>query len=229
MKHVLGFAAALVAGTALVGAANAADLPPRSAPITKAPVYVAPQFSWAGFYLGANVGYGWSDGSGNIFPGGAPIRGDGDGFFGGFQGGYNWQMGSFVFGVETDFQLSAGDGNTRFVGGPVFGKVENDWFGTIRGRLGYAVDRWLFYVTGGGAFVHNKLSPVAPFAFGSTSETGWTWTVGAGVEAALWQNWSIKAEYLYLDTPDKVPVPPGTRVNGSTDTNLIRVGVNYHF
>jgi len=229
MKRFLASVVAIAAATAIAGAANAADIRRPLPPAYKAPAYVTPAFSWTGFYIGANVGYGWADGSGTLFPGAFPIRGSGDGFFGGGQLGYNWQAGNLVFGVETDFQLSAGDGHTRFVGGPTFGYNENDWFGTIRGRLGYAVDRWLFYVTGGGAYTHNKLSPVAPFAFASTSNTGWTWTAGGGIEAALWQNWSVKGEYLYIATPDTVPTPPGTRVTGDIDTHLFRIGLNYHF
>lgn len=232
MKRFTGWAAALMLAAACTGAATAADIRRPPPPAAKAPAYVPPPaFSWTGFYLGANVGYGWSDGSGRLFPGSIPFSGDGDGFLGGVQGGYNWQMGNVVIGAETDFQLSAGDGTvtSSALAPSTFGKVDNEWFGTIRARLGYAVDRWLFYVTGGGAYTHNKLRAVAPYTFASTSETGWTWTVGGGIEAALWQNWSVKGEYLYLGTPDDVPTPPGTRADGDVDTHLIRLGVNYHF
>jgi outer membrane immunogenic protein len=208
----------------------------------KAPAYVAPLFTWTGFYLGANLGYGWGDGNGTITnttlaPVGAsgPISGSGDGILGGFQAGYNWQTGPVVFGLETDFQLSGAQGTVTGNAGPrVFrGTGKNEWFGTIRGRVGYAVDRWLFYVTGGGAYSHNKFSGnstlagvVTPF---SSTATGWGWTVGGGVEAALVGNWSVKGEYLFLDTPDKIPTPAGTRISGNSNSHVIRLGVNYRF
>jgi outer membrane immunogenic protein len=213
--------------------------------VVKAPAYVAPIFTWTGFYIGGNLGWGWTDGRGTIrntgfFPGpigaSGPVNGSGDGFLGGVQMGYNWQTGPWVLGIETDFQGSGGDGrfSGRVAGGAgnaFTATARNDWFGTVRGRAGYAVDRWLFYVTGGGAYLHNKVSgntgTGVPF---SAQATGWAWTVGGGVEAALWSpNWSAKFEYLYIATPDKVPTPGGTRISGNTDTHVLRVGLNYRF
>ena len=243
MKRTLSWIVAVAASTAVVGAAHAADIPRPPPPVVKAPAYVAPPpFSWAGFYIGANFGYGWSSGSGTVtnvgiapFGASGPTSGSGDGIFGGAQIGYNWQSGAFVYGLETDFQASDGNGSyTGVAGGRTFsGRARNEWFGTIRGRVGYAVDNWLFYATGGGAYTENRINGTTTFGGVTTpyavSATGWTWTVGAGIEAAVARNWSIKGEYLYLATPDSVPVPPGTRVSGSTDTHLIRLGVNYHF
>ena len=95
-------------------------------------------YSWAGPYLGVNLGYAWGSVHNN------PT--EPSGLVGGVQAGYNWQTGAFVWGVETDFQLSGGTGNFRGSrpGIVVIGTADNEWFGTIRGRLGYAVDRWLF-------------------------------------------------------------------------------------
>jgi outer membrane immunogenic protein len=239
MKRILVSAVALAG---MVVAANAADIR-APAPAVKAPAYVpAPIFTWTGFYIGGNIGFGWSDGDGTLaglpVVGRQRISGDGDGIIGGGQIGYNWQTGNFVIGFETDFQASGGEGDVRFRG-PVlagrFGNVETEWFGTIRGRLGYAMDRWLIYVTGGGAYIQNKLNwdlrPafVGPGAVGSSSELGWAFTVGGGIEAALWQNWSVKAEYLFIGTPDSVPTIRGTRVDGEVDSHIIRLGVNYRF
>lgn len=242
MKRILKLAVACAAATAFVGAANAADIRRPPPPAAKAPAFVAPLFTWTGFYIGANVGYGWGDGSGTIrhvtvAPVGArgPISGDSDGIVGGVQIGYNWQTGPFVIGVEADFQASGVEGNFagRAGAGPAAvlyrGTHETPWFGTFRGRLGYAWDRWLFYVTGGGYYAENKVTGRAGGVAFSNSRDGLGWTVGGGVEWALVANWSVKAEYLYFATPDAVPTRAGTRINGDTDGHLVRVGVNYRF
>jgi outer membrane immunogenic protein len=230
------FRLALAAGAILLGAvsaASAADLPgpppaypPPQAPATYIPV--APVFSWTGFYLGANAGYGWSSGSGSytaIPPG--TFSASGNAFEGGGQLGYNYQFGGgFVLGAEADFQGNFGSGGTLTLtpGGSATAKVP--WFGTARGRLGYAWDRVLLYATGGGAFGNSTLSGPGF----SNSATYWTWTVGAGAEWAFAGPWSAKVEYLYAGAPSSVPAFPGvTGMSGSVSTNLVRAGINYHF
>jgi outer membrane immunogenic protein len=214
--------------------ASAADLGTRMP--TKAPLMPV-AFSWTGFYVGGNIGWGWSSGDGTfdgLGPVGVPVSGDGNGFLGGGQVGYNWQTGPVVFGIETDFQGSSGSGDLNGAAGGVSitgGTLKTPWFGTIRGRLGYAWDRWMVYVTGGGAYGHldysGTLSTTGAF---SSSTDYWTWTAGGGIEASLWDHWSAKLEYLYVATPDRFPVPPGTtNVDGTTNTNIVRVGLNYHF
>jgi outer membrane immunogenic protein len=95
------------------------------------------------------------------------------------------------------------------------------------------VDRWLLYVTGGAAYTHNRITGTTTLGGVTTpinaSATGWTYVIGGGVEAALWQNWSVKGEYLYLGTPSDVPVPPGTSASGNLDSHVFRIGVNYRF
>jgi outer membrane immunogenic protein len=223
-------AAILVAGAT---AAGAADIPAR-APVYKAPAMV-PVLPWTGFYVGANVGYGWGDVDGtiNLGAGPGPITGDADGIVGGAQVGYNWQTGPWVFGVETDIQASGADGNvTATPGGALVtatGKVP--WFGTIRGRVGYAFASTMIYATGGGAYGESELegtvSTTGPF---SSSENFWTYTVGGGVEHMFMPHWSAKLEYLYTGTPDHVALPPGTvGATGDVNSHLVRVGINYHF
>jgi outer membrane immunogenic protein len=241
MKRILRWCVALAAAPVFLSTSHAADIrsPAPPPPVVKAPAYVPAAFTWAGFYLGGNVGWGWSNGSGRVTSDGTgplpvgtgPVSGDGDGFAGGVQAGYNWQTGPLVYGLETDFQLSDGKGpfSGNVAGTPFSGTAKNEWFGTIRGRVGYAVDRWLVYVTGGAAYSHNKISGTAGGTPFSASKTGWTWTLGGGVETAVWQNWSVKAEYLYLGEPNEVPRIPGTRLSGTTDTHLVRVGLNYRF
>ncbi len=214
--------------------AYAADLGARQ-PMKAPPLQYAPAFNWTGFYGGVNAGWGWIHGSGNIAIGGAtgPTSGSGNGFLGGGQIGYNWQTGAFVFGLETDFQGAAGDSDLTATAGAttVTGTARNPWFGTVRGRIGYAFDRSLLYVTGGAIYgesrLHGTVNTTGPF---SSSTTYWTWTVGGGYEAMLWDRWSGKIEYLYGGTPSDVPVPPGTTaISGDIHTNIVRAGLNYHF
>jgi outer membrane immunogenic protein len=234
MKRILLSTAAMAAAMLVVGSAHAADIAgPAQMPV-KAPAYVPPIYLWSGFYLGANLGYGWSDGSGTITVGGRTghLSGNADGVLGGGQIGYNWQTGAFVFGVETDFQGSGADGHfsASVPRNPINGTTSTPWFGTIRGRLGYAVNNWLFYVTGGGAYAQNEVSGTAArTGHFSSSGVDWSWTAGAGIEAFVAPKWSVKAEYLYIGTPDNVPHVSNAIVRGDTNTNIVRAGVNYHF
>ena len=229
MRKILLMAAAVALS---MGSAAAADLPAR--PAYKAPA-VVPSPGWTGFYLGGNVGYGWTDSSGDIAFGGAtgPITAHSDGVLGGFQAGYNWQTGPFVFGVEADIQASGAKGNvTATAGGVTLNATGKEpWFATFRGRLGYDINRTMLYVTGGGLYGEGKLDGTLSTtgAFSSTADF-WTYVVGAGVETMFLPNWSAKLEYLYAGTPTTVPVPPGTSsLTGSSDGNIVRAGINYHF
>jgi len=213
----------------LSGTAFAADMPIKGYPPA------TPFYSWTGFYVGANLGYGWGSGSGTITNLGAtgPVSGSGHGIFGGGQAGYNWQTGSFVLGVEADIQASGQKGTvTGSAGANTFtGSASVPWFGTVRGRLGYAFDRTMLYITGGGFFGEAKVtgtsSITGPF---SASKTYETYTIGGGVETALWNRWTAKLEYLYVGSPNDVPVPPGTTaITGHAHGQLIRAGINYRF
>jgi outer membrane immunogenic protein len=206
-RIVWGAVAALVAGWA--GAAQAADLSYGS----RAPYTVNQplnSYSWAGPYLGGNLGYDWGTVSYN------PTKPSG--FSGGVQGGYNWQQpGPLVFGVEGDIQLSSADDTFA----PW--KFSNPWFGTVRGRVGYAFNNVLFYGTGGLAFGELRAD-----TFGLTeTHTNAGWTVGVGTEVGLAQNWSAKIEYLYVDlASDNFTI---TGVSNAYRFGLVRAGVNYHF
>ncbi|HWL05718.1 MAG TPA: outer membrane protein [Xanthobacteraceae bacterium] len=228
----------LAGGSLLILAtgASAADLPraPVAAPMQPAPV-MARVYDWTGFYVGGNIGWGWASASGTNTVGGFPgtISSRGDGFLGGVQAGYNWQTGNIVFGVETDIQATGGNGNFSGAAGPFVygGEARSEYLGTIRGRLGFAADTWLFYVTGGAAYGENRISgTIAPGGAFSSRANYWTWTLGAGVETALWDNWTVKAEYLYVDKPSRVPVVPFTSsVTGDARAHVARIGVNYRF
>jgi outer membrane immunogenic protein len=89
----------------------------------------------------------------------------------------------------------------------------------------------LLYATGGAVYGDSTMSgTVTPGGAFSSSATFWTWTAGAGVEAAFWGCWSAKVEYLYVGTPNSTPaIPAVTAASASVNTNIVRAGINYHF
>ena len=200
--------AALTFTTALgMGAASAADLAAR--PYTKAPAYIEPIFNWSGFYVGGHIGGAWTNEGwintanttafGDLIPG-QGFRQRNSGVFGGGQMGYNWQANNFVFGLEGTISGLDNKGsvlNTVFGAGDDQFRWRADWMATITGRAGIAVNNNLFYAKGGYAGVNNRLSVTD--AFGSGSRTHWHngWTVGAGWEYGITQNWIVGLEYDY--------------------------------
>jgi len=204
-RFVLGALALIAAGWTV--SARAADFNYGSPPYTGNQLYDG--FSWARPYLGANLGYAWGSVANN------PTKPSG--FVGGVQAGYNWQNGAFVFGLEGDIQATGAE--------ETFApwKFSNPWFGTVRGRAGFAFNNILFFGTGGLAFGELRAT-----TFGvSESHTNAGWTLGAGAEMGIAQNWSAKIEYLYVDLANSNFVITGAS-NGYR-FGLIRAGVNYRF
>jgi outer membrane immunogenic protein len=217
MKRVLLATAAIIAlGTV---SASAADIQRRVAPVRAAPVMVSPVYNWTGPYVGLFGGYGWGS---SAFS--APLATNSFNLSGGTFGGtlgYNWQVNQAVFGVEGDLGWSNIRGSAPC--GTLNCSTRNSWLGTVRGRVGFAADRFMPYVTGGVAFGDIKTS-VSGFSDSSSTKTGWT--LGAGVEAALAGPWTAKLEYLYVD------LGRGGGVAGSDasfKTNIVRAGLNYRF
>jgi len=202
-----------VAFLGLATGALAADLPSRRAP---APVIAAvPVFTWTGFYVGVNAGYGWNAND-SITVGGVRFDLDDEGgFVGGAQAGYNYQIGSFVVGLEGDIQYAdfGGDDRFDFDGDGILDDDFNrsDWFGTVRARAGVAFDRALIYATGGFAFADDA--------------TGWT--VGGGLEYAFTNNLSAKIEGLYvnLDQDDN----GFFAIDNDAEFGVVRAGLNFRF
>jgi outer membrane immunogenic protein len=223
MKRFTLMACAGLMAAAMATPSLAADLP-RKAPVS----YVAP-FSWSGFYVGINGGYGWgtSDWSSAVTSGHPKPTG---GLAGGTLG-YNIQTGNWVWGIEGDIDwadLKGSDTGTGVCTGGSGCETRNRWLGTIRGRVGYAFDRWLPYLTGGGAFGDVKMQTAAGTA---ATETPMGWTIGAGVEWAFMGAWSAKLEYLYVDLGDSTCGASvcGIATTVSDKTNLVRAGLNYRF
>jgi len=241
--------AGAVLTSVLAGSAMAADLP------AKAPAYAAP-FSWTGFYVGAHVGWGWGKNEWSDrcalqddLTCTHPIAGPAgsynlNGFLGGGQVGFNWQSGWAVFGVEADASWSDIKGS-----GPcdVLQQCSSkiDALGTITGRFGRAIEHALFYVKGGGAWLHEKhtienpnIGPSSNAQWDSTGDTKWGWTVGAGVEYAFAPNWSGKVEYDFLDFGKDTQAfvrschactSVGDNLNLRQTVHAIKLGINYRF
>ncbi len=203
MRTILGTAAWL----AMTSLAVAADLPAANYYTTPDPLSA---YSWAGPYLGANLGYERGAVSNN------PTRPSG--LAGGLEAGYNWQRGQFVFGAETDIQLSGADDTFA----PW--QFSNPWFGTLRGRAGVAVGNVLLFGTAGLAYGSLTAETVANL---SETRTSLGWVAGGGLEVGFTPHWSAKAEWLYLDLSDRTFSVTGAS-NGLT-ANLLRMGVNYRF
>jgi outer membrane immunogenic protein len=255
--------AAVMAGLG-AASAGAADLPSRV--WTKAPAATDPTYNWGGWYAGGNVGGAWghSDVGSAFVNGAAPIanqqaaiaagspRLDPDGFTGGGQVGYNYQVDRWLFGVEADanyfgLKQSRAVAGTFPVGVGTFtstNSVTTDWLVTLRPRVGYAVDRTLFYATGGLALTEMKYGTTFTDSTGANEAAGFSktqagWTAGAGVEHAFTNNWSAKVEYLYTDFGKQSvsgpllagPTPTGASIAHDADlkTNTVRGGLNYHF
>lgn len=207
-------AASLAASSAL-----AADLPSRRyAPVAPAPV--VPIFTWTGFYIGANAGYGFgSNDDGDLFFDDddddffLSRNGNNDGFVGGGQAGYNYQIGQFVVGLETDIQYA--DMNRL------------DYFGTARGRLGLAFNRSLLYATGGFAYGGGgESNGCFNGSCNGNDDVRGGYTVGGGFEYAFTNNLTAKVEGLYVAIDHN-----NTGFNNSNENEfgVVRAGVNYKF
>jgi outer membrane immunogenic protein len=230
---------------ALIGApAFAADMAVKARPPAPAPVY-----SWTGWYVGGNVGASWGAHSHTVVTASGVTEVNDvkpEGVIGGGQIGYNWQNGPWVFGLEADIQGSGQKDTLTHALVSATGSEtisdKLDYFGTVRGRAGYAWDRQLFYFTGGWAYGRESIDSntlVAGVTHASTHDNNITdgWTVGGGWEWAFAGPWSVRAEYLHVDFGSdsagtrSITTAGGTitvNLNHLTD-NIGRVGLNYQF
>src|SRR4029078_8267040 len=163
----------------------------------------------------------------------------------GGQVGYNWEQRWRVFGIEADFHWGGMNGglNAPCPVGVVPGLAANfdqrmPWFGTVRGRLGYAQDGWLLYATGGYAYTRvetNAFASAGGLAANiRDNQSRQGWTVGGGIEVAFTRNWSAKVEYLYMRFGERDQIFALTGLPAITDnvelnSNIFRAGVNYRF
>ena len=209
--------------------AFAADISPPPAPPPAAPAYVPVHlYDWSGFYFGLNGGYGFGS---SKWTTGALSTGtfDTSGFLIGPTVGFNFQTGAFVFGIEGDLDWATMSGTTSNAPCPTSCQTTNNYVATVRGRVGYAFDRFLVFGTGGAAFSDIKGNVTG---IGSVENFQTGWTAGGGVEVAFDRHWTVKAEYLYVAIPNGTCAcgsPPGAPFTITATENLVRAGLNYKF
>jgi outer membrane immunogenic protein len=167
-------------------------------------------FDWSGFYLGANIGYGW----------GTALGVNADGFLGGVQTGYNWLYSNgLLLGAEADATIADISGTAAGV------TVRNQYMATLRARLGFAVDRMLFYGTAGWGVA----SGVVTIAGLSNRQLHGGLVYGLGAEAGITPNLTARVEYLRLDLGSQTYATVVGPMRTDFDTNILRVGMNYKF
>ena len=223
-----------------VASASAADLPRTYA---AAPAIREPIYSWVGAYVGIEGGGSWgrSKHVDRLTGLDDTPRFDVNGGLLGGTAGYNWQVTNWVLGVEADVSWSGQKGSS-LDSGPAgnldFSSFTNvEWLGTVRGRVGYAPNNFLFYATAGYAAAGVEAgvkSSATGLVFDRATNTRSGWTAGAGAEWALAPACSIKIEYLYVKLEDTgFPTPNvGAAFDRSRvplEDNIVRVGLNYHF
>jgi len=269
LVHLTGviFASAILATSAVAGTEMYSGK--ESKAVAPAPLPEC-DFSWTGFYFGGNAGYGWGNADTDFVPlpdaatffslEPRSLSPDPDGFIGGGQVGYNYQFNKwFVLGIEADFQGTDIEGHDStspiidITGAPnapgsfLFAHERMQWFGTARGRIGIApICRLLIYGTGGFAYGNVDYSANTNFNNGITYPTRFTetetgWTAGGGLEYALTNHWTVRAEYLHYDLGDEhstqnqllggVPQGPPffVRYNFETSGDIVRAGFNFKF
>jgi outer membrane immunogenic protein len=248
-----------VAIIGLTGLASAADMPLKAAPVAYAP------YDWSGIYIGGVIGGAWgrTDSSdpglgilGTLFNVPVIQTTDRSGFIGGIEGGDRYQFGKLVIGWEADMVWGGVNGTSTTTFGPFFAPglltrsitADSNWTGTATSSVGIAHDRWLIYGKAGVAWTHtnytdNWVANVGggvPVFTGTGSDNRVGWTVGTGIEWAIWNNWSIKAEYDYLDfgnrtvaingalLPTIVNLPLSLGLQNTEHVNQFKFGVNWH-
>lgn len=242
MKLLSAILGLMLSSVAALVSANAAEMP-NAAGTYSGPVGPGPAFvlcDWSGFYAGVNGGGAFApDNQLTNLPAANPFGGiSPTGGFGGGQVGYNWQGWwdrHLVLGIEADIQGSdISDKQTDFNG--FHYKSDLDYFGTIRGRAGYAVQQTLFYITAGFAYggLHKFSDAFGPQSFDGTAAG---YTVGGGVEYKITPAWSVKGEFQYMNLGQNNACGSGSCFNApfnageqaDDDYFMLRVGVNYHF
>ena len=211
------------------GAANAADLPAPGRPVPAAPA--ASYVDWGGLHIGLQAGGVWGTAN-TSFGIVSPDNTSPTGGFGGANIGYDFDLhNNWIIGVEADanFSTASDSGQGIFIGPPYSFEQKLDYFGTLRGRVGYAFGNNLFYGTGGWAWGHGTRS-VDAFGFNSSDKQSLSgWTIGAGVEHEFTPNVIGRLQYLYTDYGTTNYTIFNTSIPVSLTTSTLSLGINLKF
>jgi outer membrane immunogenic protein len=255
MRRLFVLTAACVTGACAIASiqvAAAADMP------TKAPIYAPVLYNWTGFYIGGQAGGGWfdnqvtngpnaADGTVNFPPGFVHNTVHGSGWLAGGYAGFNYQVNQIVVGIDGDYSWARLTGSTADIGPTGFTDTSNEtvkWIATVTGRLGYAVNNWMFFGKAGAAWAgfsgNSSTFNVAGVNTNNNtnSQTRDGWTVGTGVEWGFAPHWSTKLEYDYVKfmtanynntdtTVAGVVTFPGRSATSSL--SMLKLGVAYRF
>jgi outer membrane immunogenic protein len=225
-------AVSLLAAASVAGPAAAADLGPYRSPARQSslpPVEYSQPFSWSGLYMGVQLGYAGGDTeakSGTTAGFNQAYDYKSEGWLGGAHVGYNLQSGNLVYGLEADLEKSGQKGNgIGSLGG--FQSTDIDWQGSLRGRLGLAFDRTLFYGTAGWAFGDVKIDRGAY----NYSDVRNGWTAGVGIEHMVTNNLSARIEYRYTDfgRADFGNAAINSTDRSNVDQHAVRAGLSLKF
>jgi outer membrane immunogenic protein len=225
LNQAFALAAALLAGATASSPIFAADLPPTAFP----PVYdeapLPPEDVFEGWWLGGTIG------GATVNYDLAPVGGAADtsGILGGAIGGYSWQSGPFVLGVEGDILAADITGGRNFNSGANRVSPSIDAMADLRLRAGYAIrPQVLVFATFGGAWANADL-PVSGPGGGSGSADLFGWSVGGGAEVALNPNWSARFDYQFTDFDSETINYPGGPIDFDPDASTYRGSLIYRF
>ncbi len=237
MRQIVTTLMSTASWLSLAVGAGAADL------AIKAPPLAAPVALWTGPYVGLDVGAYFHNAGSNDESGVAP------GYSGSLSttsafvsahAGYNWQINRIVLGVEGDISSPSQQRSTSYgpagLGNPETLTTQIRWLSTVRGRLGFAFDNWLFYATGGVAIADINNVRSDPTIFGFVANDGGvrtTGVVGGGVEYKFNRQWSARIEGLWMKFPDSTVNSIGFnnpvlayRTRFTNEVTMVRGGVS---
>lgn len=201
---------------------------------------------WSGLYAGINAGYAWGEARGSVVAGPFALNATSpaSGWLAGAQVGFDWQLSGLVVGAVADIQASTQSTQTALCAAAVCGYAltgtnSMPWFATLRGRAGFALDRFLVYGTAGLAIAEYRSDltsqvggAIAVVPLYSDRRTGFV--LGAGIELAILGGWTARAEYLFIDSGTMtesaaVPFAGTVTASGRVTSNILRTGLSYRF